>query len=184
MCIRDSSRKACFGATSMVSAGGGSHASLWVAGGLLSQSRLLCNLLDGMVAGELRGKGEYHNKMGHVYNELPDRVSDAAMLIGLGYAAGHPLLGDAAAVAAIMTAYTRSLGGESGAGQQFGGIMPKPVRGALVFGCALGCGLAPSVCLPMHVPTVTLGIVCAGSVQTTVLRLQRIQRTLDRPDPR
>eukprot|EP00658_Telonema_sp_P-2_P038702 TRINITY_DN27712_c0_g1_i3.p2 TRINITY_DN27712_c0_g1~~TRINITY_DN27712_c0_g1_i3.p2 ORF type:complete len:108 (+),score=18.36 TRINITY_DN27712_c0_g1_i3:177-500(+) len=84
MCIRDSSRKACFGATSMVSAGGGSHASLWVAGGLLSQSRLLCNLLDGMVAGELRGKGEYHNKMGHVYNELPDRVSDAAMLIGLG----------------------------------------------------------------------------------------------------
>ena len=48
---------------------------LWLVGGLLCQVRLLCNLFDGMVAiaqAKASAKGE-------LYNEVPDRVSDAAI---------------------------------------------------------------------------------------------------------
>ncbi len=53
------------------------------------QIRLLCNLLDGMVAIE-HGK---QTPLGALYNELPDRVSDSVLFIALGYAAGIPWLG-------------------------------------------------------------------------------------------
>src|SRR5438552_5511515 len=41
------------------------------------QLRLLCNLLDGMVAIE----GGLRSSVGELYNEAPDRISDAATLI-------------------------------------------------------------------------------------------------------
>jgi hypothetical protein len=64
-------------------AGTGSWA-LWLGGGALVQLRLLANMLDGMVAE--RSAARSHR--GELYNELPDRLSDAATLVGLGYAAG------------------------------------------------------------------------------------------------
>src|SRR5690348_15257866 len=45
------------------------------------QARLLCNLLDGMIAVE----GGFRTKSGEIYNELPDRFSDALILVGAGY---------------------------------------------------------------------------------------------------
>jgi phosphatidylglycerophosphate synthase len=45
------------------------------------QLRLLCNLLDGMVAIE----GGFKTKTGEIFNELPDRLSDALILIGAAY---------------------------------------------------------------------------------------------------
>jgi hypothetical protein len=56
----------------------------WVAGALLIQLRLLANLLDGMVAIE----SQRASPVGELYNEVPDRVSDTATLIGAGYAVG------------------------------------------------------------------------------------------------
>ena len=48
------------------------------------------NLLDGMVA---VGSGKA-SPFGELFNEIPDRVSDIAILIGAGYAAGgNPTLG-------------------------------------------------------------------------------------------
>lgn len=72
------------------------------------QGRLICNLLDGMVAVE----GGLRSPVGAVFNDLPDRVSDSLILIGAGYGlAGFityaPQLGWAAALMAVMTAYVR-----------------------------------------------------------------------------
>src|SRR4051812_23358387 len=105
---------------------------LLVAAAVLIQVRLLCNLFDGMVAVE----GGLKTKSGEIFNELPDRFADAFILIGAGYAAPRiewmPLLGWAAAVLAVMTAYVRSLGASAGASQQFCGPMAKQQRMALV----------------------------------------------------
>jgi phosphatidylglycerophosphate synthase len=69
------------------------------------QLRLLCNLLDGLVAIE-GGRG---SATGELFNELPDRVSDVLALVAAGYAvtwvAWAPELGWAAALAAVLTAY-------------------------------------------------------------------------------
>lgn len=97
------------------------------------QLRLIANLLDGMVAVE-GGKG---GPTGDLWNEAPDRVSDAAILIGAGYAAEScPILGLGAALMAVFVAYIRALGASVGAGQIFLGPMAKPHR---MFVMTLAC---------------------------------------------
>lgn len=104
---------------------------------LMIQGRLLCNLLDGMVAVE----GGMAGPAGPVWNELPDRISDSLILLGAGY--GLTLLpygatlGWCAALLALMTAYLRLLGGVCGLEQQFLGPMAKQHRMALLCGGAL-----------------------------------------------
>jgi len=102
---------------------------LLAAGGI--QLRLLCNLLDGMVAVEW-GKG---SRAGEIFNDLPDRLADTIILCAAGYAAGGrhgPTLGWAAAVAALLTAYLRVLGRSVGAGTYFIGPMAKQHRMAVL----------------------------------------------------
>lgn len=48
---------------------------------LLIVVRLICNLLDGLVAVE----GGMQSPGAAVYNDLPDRSSDAVSLLGVGY---------------------------------------------------------------------------------------------------
>jgi len=104
------------------------------------QGRLVCNLLDGMVAVE-HGKG---SSTGPIWNELPDRFSDALllagaglMLAGLGWRIGSSL-GWIAAILAIITAYVRELGRGFGFPADFTGPMAKPQRmAALTVGCVL-----------------------------------------------
>jgi phosphatidylglycerophosphate synthase len=102
----------------------GASSGAWIAAALLVQLRLLCNLLDGMVAVE----GGKASRLGSLYNELPDRLSDTALLVPLGYAAGSPWLGWAAALLAALTAYLRVFGGALGQSQDFSGIMAKQHR--------------------------------------------------------
>jgi phosphatidylglycerophosphate synthase len=103
------------------------------AGAAFIQLRLIANLLDGMVAVEGRKGGP----TGDLWNEAPDRVSDAAIFIGAGYAAGScPLLGMTAALVAVFVAYIRALGASVGAGQIFLGPMAKPHR---MFVMTLSC---------------------------------------------
>jgi len=121
-------------------------AVIWAAAGLLVLLRGLCNVLDGMVA-VARGSA---SRLGELWNELPDRLSDAAMLIGLGYAlGGSPVLGWCAALAAVLTAYVRAQCRALGAPQDFGGPMAKPTRLTLVALCGLVMALLP--------PWLTLG---------------------------
>ncbi|MEY3309687.1 MAG: hypothetical protein RLZZ413_3725, partial [Pseudomonadota bacterium] len=89
---------------------------LLVAAALGCQARLVCNLMDGMVAVE----GGKRSADGAFWNEFPDRVSDTLILIGVGYGFGLPALGWAAAAFAVLTAYVRALGRANG--------LPAPQR--------------------------------------------------------
>ena len=113
---------------------------LFLAGAGLVLLRGLCNVLDGMVA-IARGVA---SPVGELWNEVPDRVSDCAMLIGLGYAVGgSPTLGWLAALLAVLTAYVRAQCRAAGAPQDFGGPMAKPTRLGLVAACGGAMALLP-----------------------------------------
>ncbi len=101
---------------------------LFLVAALCVQLRLLCNLLDGMVAVE-GGRG---TPVGGLYNEIPDRVADSLFLVAWGYACGIGWLGWLAALAAACTAYIRVLGGALGLKQDFRGPMAKQHRMALL----------------------------------------------------
>ncbi len=135
--------------------------------------RLLCNLMDGMVAIE----GGLGSPSGEIYNDLPDRISDALILCAAGYSLPWPPyareLGWTAALLAVMTAYIRVLGGALGLKQDFAGPMAKPQRMAVVAGA---CVLAP---FDTRVLAVALVLVIAGSLITAGLRLQRLVRQLN-----
>jgi len=137
---------------------------------LAVQLRLLCNLLDGMVAVE-GGRG---SPVGALYNEIPDRVADSLLLIGWGYACGQPWLGWAAALFAAVTAYIRVLGGALGQVQDFRGPMAKQHRmAALTLTCLLAmveAWLRGSSALL----EIALWIVAIGSVWTCVDRTRAI----------
>jgi phosphatidylglycerophosphate synthase len=126
------------------------------------QARLICNLIDGMVAIE-GGRGA---KDGPFWNEAPDRVSDLFFFAGAGLAAGKPALGLLAAALAIATAYIRELGRAEGFPPDFSGPMAKPQRMAvLTAGTALAALYATEWTL-----TVTLWIIVAGSAATNFRR--------------
>ncbi|HUY93294.1 MAG TPA: CDP-alcohol phosphatidyltransferase family protein [Pirellulales bacterium] len=144
---------------------------LWLAGAAGAQLRLLANMLDGMVAIE-SGRA---SPVGELFNEAPDRVSDAAMFIGLGYAAGgNPELGYLAALAAVFTAYVRAMAKVAGAPQDFGGPMAKPQRMLAVTVVSLYNAAAPSAWQPSWGPTsIALTVIAAGGLLTALLRLRR-----------
>jgi len=99
-----------------------------LAGAACIQLRLLCNLLDGMVAIE----GGRKSRVGALYNEVPDRVADSLFLVALGYTIDVAWLGWLAALAAAVTAYIRVLGGTLGLAQDFRGPQAKPHRMAVM----------------------------------------------------
>ena len=65
----------------------GGRAALFVLAAACIQLRLLCNMLDGMVAVE----GGLGSRAGDIYNELPDRIADPLLIVPAGYATGFAL---------------------------------------------------------------------------------------------
>lgn len=138
------------------------------------QLRLLCNLIDGMVAVE-GGKG---TPVGALYNEVPDRVADSLFLIGAGYGVGLPELGWFAALVAALTAYIRVLGGSLGLKQDFRGPQAKPQR---MFVLTLGCLAVAWEGVQYgswHTLSAALWIIAVGSLLTAALRIRAIAREL------
>ena len=159
--------------------GVGGNWRLLVGAAVAIQLRLLCNMLDGLLAVE----GGFKSKLGDLYNEIPDRIADVAILVGAGYAvATMPyggILGWSAALLAVLTAYLRLLAGSLGAQQLFIGPMAKQHRMFVVtVGCLLGAlehsrsGTARAVWL-------ALIVVVAGSLITLVRRLLRLAAELE-----
>ena len=178
---------AAVGAAALLAAGHGGGGPAWrvvlflLAGGCI-QLRLLCNLLDGLVAVE----GGFRTPAGEIYNELPDRASDVLLLAAAGCATTwtgwERDLGWAAAASAVVTAYVRALGVQAGAGPAFGGPMAKPQR---MFVLTLACALtAGEVALgwPTRAMTLALALVAAGSVLTAARRTRRVVRELESRD--
>src|SRR5262245_15629773 len=159
----------------------------WLAGAALIQLRLLANLLDGMVAIE-SGRA---SPVGELYNEVPDRVSDTATLVGAGYAVGGDIVfGYLAACAALFTAYVRAMGKAAGAPQEYCGPMAKQQRMALLTFIALYCGLTPADWQPIWDEPAGRGLAAAGllvialgSLLTAIRRLARIAANLRRSKP-
>ena len=126
------------------------------------QARLICNLIDGMVAIE----GGQGTKDGPFWNEAPDRVSDLLFFAGAGLAANQPALGLLAGALSIATAYIRELGRAEGFPPDFSGPFAKPQRMAvLTAGTVLAAVYASEWTL-----TVTLWIVVAGTAATIFRR--------------
>ena len=152
----------------------------WLAGAVCIQGRLLANMLDGMVAVE-GGKG---GPTGDLWNEAPDRVSDAATIIGAGYAAGSdPVLGFVAALMAVFIAYVRALGASVGAGQLFLGPQAKPQRMAVLTVTCLLTALVPTYPAVTGTPPsplilIALLIIIVGGAITSWRRLARISTYL------
>jgi phosphatidylglycerophosphate synthase len=150
---------------------------LFVLAALFAQLRLLANLLDGMIAvGSLRA-----SPVGELFNEVPDRVADALILIAAGFAAGGtPALGYQAALVAVLTAYLRALGNSVGVRGLFVGPMAKPQRMATITVGCVYCACAPSG-WPEGVGnghagamSFALVMIIAGGALTAVRRLRRI----------
>lgn len=138
------------------------------------QLRLLCNLLDGMVAVE----GGLGGPTGPLWNELPDRIADSVFIVALGMAAGYPVLGWTGALLAALTAYIRTTGGALGFAQDFSGMQSKPRR---MFVMTVACVLA--ALLPREVDrwsALFIGsiVIAGGSLFTCTTRTWRLARLL------
>ena len=147
----------------------------WLLGALLVQARLMANLLDGMVA---IGRG-VASPVGELYNEVPDRVSDTAVLMGLGVAAGSLALGIGAALAAMLTAYIRTTAKAAGAPMDFAGPMAKQHRMALATGLAVWCAVIPGEIGGPAAVWAVLVVITLGSVFTAWRRLARAAAALE-----
>lgn len=153
---------------------------LWLAAAALVQLRLIANMLDGMVALQAGTA----SPCGALMNEVPDRVSDTAIFIGLGYAASSvPVLGYLAALAAMATAYVRAVGVATGAAAEFCGPMAKQQRMFLVTLAAIYAAIMavigkPPVLATVGVAELALLLITVGSVLTALRRLWRIVRAL------
>jgi phosphatidylglycerophosphate synthase len=155
------------------------RAALFVAAAASIQLRLLCNLLDGMLAVE---EG-FHTRTGALYNEIPDRVADVVLLLGAGCAvrdlAAGLLLGVAAAMLAVFTAYIRVLGGSLGTRQYFSGPMAKQHR-MFALTCAAIASAVAAVSGAQAQPMVAaLAVIVVGTAVTARRRVASIARELE-----
>ncbi|MBB3235540.1 CDP-alcohol phosphatidyltransferase family protein [Phyllobacterium endophyticum] len=154
---------------------GNQHPVAWIAAAACVQMRLVCNLLDGMVAIE----GGKKTPNGPLYNEFPDRIADSLLLVPVGYATGLPWLGWLCALLAALTAYIRVFGGSLGLPQDFSGIMAKQRRMA-----ALTVGLVAQTIETVVFGTVwslgvTLAAITAGSLVTCITRTISLTGSLE-----
>lgn len=142
----------------------------WVGGIVLCLLRATAIRLDAM----LQPASTRQSREDEFYNELPERVSDAVTLLGFGFASdSSPWLGLAAALAAIFSAYIRSLASARLGGRRPTGIvlMTRSQR-LILLSIASGLILAGfSTGIPGgDIPEITLWTVIAGCLLTVGLR--------------
>jgi len=133
--------------------------------------RLWFNMLDGMVA----VAANKASRRGELLNDLPDRVSDIVIFVGLAHSGWmNPFLGYWAAILAVLTAYA-GLFGQALLGQrEFSGIMSKPWRMVAVSIGSWLTFLLQREAERFSILDLTCTIVVVGCIQTTAVRLKRI----------
>ncbi len=147
--------------------------------------RLWLNMLDGMVA---LGSGKA-SRRGEVINELPDRISDVLIFVGVAHSGlCQPLIAYWVTILALLVAYIGILGQAVRVQREFSGVMSKPWRmvalhiGAWTTLALLWWGDEQIVYGGLTVLDWTLILIIAGCIQTMVVRLVRIMRALDTDD--
>src|SRR5437588_7746332 len=134
--------------------------------------RLWFNMLDGMVA-VAAGKA---SRRGEILNDLPDRVSDVIIFVGVAHSGlMNPIFGYWAAIAAVLTAYVGLSGQALGVQREFGGIMSKPWRMvAVTIGAWLTFFCDRHSFSSFTILVWTCFVVIVGVVQTIVVRWKLI----------
>lgn len=149
------------------------HTPAFVLAALAIQLRLLCNLLDGLMAVE----GGQQSILGNLFNEFPDRISDSVVLIAAGYVAGVGEIGIAlgwlCALLALGTAYVRAFAAQCTRHQDFSGPMAKQQR---MF--CITAGLLASAFLPW-LRVADLSLVCVLVVVAIGSAVTCLRRTLN-----
>ena len=149
----------------------------WILAAIGIQLRLLCNLMDGMLAVE----GGLKTPDGDLYNEFPDRLSDPLILVALGHAGGDEtiqLLGWLCATGALLTAAIRLNGASLTGVHDFSGPMAKPQRMALATLACLVMAAMDYLGLSMKVLPWLVGLMTAGILVTILRRLRFLSRNL------
>src|SRR2546430_13521184 len=154
----------------------GKNAWLLIIAPLFCYLRLWFNMLDGMVA-VAAGKA---SRRGEILNDLPDRISDVIIFIGVAHSGlMNPFIGYWAAIFAVITAYVGLFGQALGSQREFGGIMSKPWR---MLALHIGAWITfAGASVPIHRFTIfdlTCLLVIAGCIETIVVRLKRITAAL------
>ena len=143
--------------------------------------RLWLNMFDGMVA-LAAGKA---SKKGEIINDLPDRLSDALIFVGVAHSGWcTPFLAYWVAMAALIVAYVGLFGQAVGVQREFSGIMAKPWR---IVALSIGALATLFAIYPEGTHYVggvlildwTHCAILAGCVQTVAIRLTRIFRALE-----
>jgi phosphatidylglycerophosphate synthase len=151
-----------------------SRAALLVGAAAAIQLRLLCNLLDGMLAIE----HGLQTKSGAIFNEVPDRIADVVILVGAGQSVrmlhGGSTLGWSAATLALFTAYVRVLAGSLGLTQHFIGPMAKQHRMFTLTIAALVSVVEALLRWPPFGLYFGLVVIVCGSLVTVVRRTERV----------
>lgn len=154
---------------------------LLIPGVLLCYLRLWLNMLDGMVA-LASGKA---SPRGEILNDLPDRVSDVLIFVGVAHSGlCHPLSGYWTAIFAVFVAYVGVFGQAVGVQREFSGLMAKPWRmvalhvGAWVTLALLWWGGGRIDYKHLTVLDWTQVVIIAGCIQTIWIRLHRIMTAL------
>jgi phosphatidylglycerophosphate synthase len=168
----------CFSITFAVFGGlalmGNTHWPGMIICALCIQGRLLCNLVDGMVALE----GGKKSAVGALYNEFPDRIADSIFIIALGYATPLPIVGWLGALAASLTAYVRVFGGSLGLPQNFRGPMAKQHRMAVMTIACVAAAAEDAIRGTHFILLYAAAIIMLGSFVTCVIRTLAIARGL------
>jgi phosphatidylglycerophosphate synthase len=143
--------------------------------------RLWLNMLDGMVA-LAAGKA---SRNGEIINELPDRISDVLIFVGVAHSGlCYPLGSYWVAIFALLVAYVGMLGQAVGVQREFSGVMAKPWRmvllhvGSWVTLGLLWWGDGRIRYGGLTVLDWTHLVIIAGCVQTICIRLARIMAAL------
>lgn len=148
--------------------------AMLVAAAACIQLRLVCNLLDGMVAVE-EGR---QTRTGEIFNDLPDRLADVLILAGAGYGSSQTshavMLGWAAATMALLTAYVRVLGGSLGLTPSFIGPMAKQHRMFVLTLVTLLAACETAASMPARAIPAGLAVIVLGSIVTVGRRTRRL----------
>jgi phosphatidylglycerophosphate synthase len=140
-------------------------------------------MLDGMVA-LASGKASWR---GEILNDLPDRISDVLIFVGVAHSGLNFILsGYWAAILALLTAYVGVFGQAVGVQREFSGLMSKPWRmvtlhlGAWITFALIwwnGGKIKVGCCTVLDW---TCALVVIGCIQTIWVRLSRIMAALEK----
>jgi phosphatidylglycerophosphate synthase len=147
----------------------------WALGLLFCLLRIACIRIDGFLYHESHRVSAEEIP----FRELPDRVSDAVTLIGLGFAANSsPWLGLLAALGAIFSASVRSYGVSRGAERKNASTGPMTRIHRLILLSATSALIilgVPNEKLTTPVPQIALWIIFFGCLATIAIRWLNIR---------